>query len=325
MRSLIATAIAAVASATIMNETDFTFVQYIAKYNKNYASMAEFNERLTNFQAMDVEIKKLNSMGLSSVHGHNKFSDMSRAEMKAMNGYKPAPKDASVPVHQASNAPASVDWVAAGKVYAIQDQAQCGSCWAFSATCTVESSYAIGTNSSPLNLSEQQMVSCSKLNLGCNGGNFNYAWNYLKTNPQELNSDYPYTSGTGVSGKCTYNAALGKVSTASTAFVAVSGDPASMQSAVAIKPNSVAIEADTAYFQSYTSGIMDSTACGTTLDHAVVIVGYGTSSTGVAYWTVRNSWGTSWGESGYFQVAQSTGLGICGINQDVAYPITNNV
>jgi C1A family cysteine protease len=324
MRSLIATAVAAVSTATIMNETDFAFVQYVAKYNKNYASMAEFNERLANFQAMDVEIKNLNSMGLSSVHGHNKFSDRSRAEMKAMNGYKSAPKDASVPVHQAANAPASVDWVAAGKVYAIQDQAQCGSCWAFSATCTVESSYAIGTNTSPLNLSEQQMVSCSKLNLGCNGGNFNYAWNYLKNSPQELNSDYPYTSGTGVSGKCTYNAALGKISTAATAFVAVSGDPASMQSAVAVKPNSVAIEADTAYFQSYTSGIMDSTACGTTLDHAVVIVGYGTSSTGVAYWTVRNSWGTSWGENGYFQVAQSTGLGICGINQDVAYPMTNN-
>jgi C1A family cysteine protease len=104
--------------------------------------------------------------------------------MKMMNGYKPAPKDESNPVHQtASNAPASVDWVAAGKVYAIQDQAQCGSCWAFSATATVESSYAIATNSIPLNLSEQQLVSCSKLNFGCNGGNFGWAWNYLRNNP----------------------------------------------------------------------------------------------------------------------------------------------
>jgi len=324
MRSLIATAIAAVASAAIMNETDFAFVQYIAKYGKNYATMYEFNDRFANFQAMDAEIKKLNSMGLSSVHAHNKFSDRSRAEMKMMNGYKPAPKDESNPVHKtASNAPASVDWVAAGKVYAIQDQAQCGSCWAFSATATVESSYAIATNSIPLNLSEQQLVSCSKLNLGCNGGNFGWAWNYLRNNPQELNSDYPYTSGTGNSGTCLYNAALGKVSTQSTAFVSVAADPASIQSAVAIKPVSVAIEADTYYFQSYTSGILDSTACGTTLDHAVAIVGYGTSAAGVAYWTVRNSWGTSWGDHGYVLIAQSTGAGICGINQDVAYPLTN--
>ena len=167
------------------------------------------------------------------------------------------------------------------------------------------------------------MVSCSKLNLGCNGGNFGWAWNYLRNNPQELNSDYPYTSGTGNSGTCLYNAALGKVSTQSTAFVSVAGDPASIQSAVAIKPVSVAIEADTYYFQSYTSGILDSTACGTTLDHAVAIVGYGTSAAGVAYWTVRNSWGTSWGEHGYVLIAQSTGAGICGINQDVAYPLTN--
>jgi len=69
---------------------------------------------------------------------------------------------------------------------------------------------------------------------------------------------------------------------------------------------------------------MTGIACGTTSDHAVVIVGYGTSSTGVAYWAVRNSWGTGWGESGYFYVEQSEGLGVCGINQVVAYPLTIN-
>ena len=110
--------------------------------------MAEFKECLTNFQAMDEEIKKLNSMRLSSVHGHNKFSNMSRAEMKATNGYKPAPKDASVPVHQASNAPASVDWVAAGKVYTIVDQVQSGSCWAFSLLALLN----LPTQSAPIHL-----------------------------------------------------------------------------------------------------------------------------------------------------------------------------
>jgi C1A family cysteine protease len=143
-----------------------------------------------------------------------------------------------------------------------------------------------------------------------------------------LKSDYPYTSGAGVTGTCKYNSALGKVSTATTAYANVTtaayATIAEIQSAVAIKPNSVSIEASTSYFQSYKSGIMQGTACGTSLDHAVVIVGYGTSSTGMAYWTVRNSWGTGWGESGYFQVEQTEGLGVCGINQDVAYPFTNN-
>jgi KDEL-tailed cysteine endopeptidase len=65
--------------------------------------------------------------------------------------------------------------------------------------------------------------------------------------------------------------------------------------------------------------------CGTEMGHAVVIVGYGTdNSTGMAYWTVRNSYGAWWGESGYFRVQQTEGKGVCGINQDVAYPITKN-
>jgi len=182
--------------------------------------------------AFDAAIKTFNHEGATSKHGHNKFSDRSRAEMKAMNGYRPAPKDPNTPVHKvtsADNQPASVDWVAAGNVLAIQDQAQCGSCWAFSATATVESSYSIATNTPPLNLSEQQLVSCSKLNLGCNGGNFGWAWNYLRDHPQELNSDYPYTSGTGVTGTCLYNPALGVVSTQSpTAWTSVAGDPTSM-------------------------------------------------------------------------------------------------
>jgi len=82
-------------------------------------------------------------------------------------------------------------------------------------------------------------------------------------------------------------------------YVMVTGDPTSMQTAVAIKPNSVAIQANTSYFQSYTSGIMDSIKCGTRIDHAVVIVGYNNTNS-PPYWLVRNSWGTSWGEQGYF-------------------------
>jgi len=113
-----------------------------------------------------------------------------------------------------------------------------------------------------------------------------------------MDSAYPYTSGNfGITGKCK-NPGGGIVSTIGPSpndYVMVTGDPTDMQSAVAIKPNSVAIQADTSYFQSYTGGIMSGTACGTSIDHAVVIVGYGTSG-GVPYWLVRNSWGTGWGE-----------------------------
>lgn len=96
-----------------------------------------------------------------------------------------------------------------------------------------------------------------------------------------------------------------------------------MQCAANVGPLSVAVNAGSTGWQSYTSGIL-STNCGTAVDHAVVLVGYNTSGT-TPYWIVRNSWGASWGVSGYVNVkmdTSSTGpiLGVCGINMYVSYP-----
>ncbi len=71
-----------------------------------------------------------------------------------------------------------------------------------------------------------------------------------------------------------------------------------MAAALVNQPLSVCIEADSDVFQSYTSGILDSSACGTELDHCVTLVGYNSNSDG-DYWVVKNSWGTSWGQDGY--------------------------
>jgi len=62
----------------------------------------------------------------------------------------------------------------------------------------------------------------------------------------------------------------------------------------------------------YKSGVLDSTDCGTVLNHAVAAVGYGTEN-GKDYYIVRNSWGTSWGDEGYIKIAAVEGKGICGI------------
>ena len=88
-----------------------------------------------------------------------------------------------------------------------------------------------------------------------------------------------------------------------------------LRKAVTQMPVSVAIEADTATFQFYKSGILDSTKCGTTLDHGVVVVGFGEDN-GQEYWTVKNSWGSDWGEDGYIRIARSDSTddaGVCGI------------
>jgi C1A family cysteine protease len=149
--------------------------------------MEEYTSRFENFKFMHAEIKKFNAEG-KTVHAHNNFSDMSRAEYQAKPCYISAPKDLSAPVHDVNsvpNAPASVDWVSAGYVNEIKNQGRCGSCWAFSATSAVESSYAIAKKSRKYlyNLSEQQMVSCSTKNFGCDGGSYQTAWDYLKSSP----------------------------------------------------------------------------------------------------------------------------------------------
>jgi C1A family cysteine protease len=92
---------------------------------------------------------------------------------------------------------------------------------------------------------------------------------------------------------------------------------------VAQQPVSVAIEADTRYFQYYSGGILTSTSCGTNLDHGVLVVGYGTEK-GQKYWIVKNSWGSTWGESGYIRIARSDSTndaGICGISLSPSFPI----
>jgi len=75
-------------------------------------------------------------------------------------------------------------------------------------------------------------------------------------------------------------------------------------------------------FHQYTSGIITSTDCGTSLDHAVVAVGYGQEN-GTDYYVVRNSWTASWGEKGYVRIAAVEGEGICGIQKLSVYPKTN--
>jgi KDEL-tailed cysteine endopeptidase len=93
------------------------------------------------------------------------------------------------------------------------------------------------------------------------------------------------------------------------------------KAALATQVLSVSIEADRAVFQQYSTGIFDSTKCGTNLDHAVALVGYGTSPQ--PYYILRNSWGTSWGEQGYMKIAMVDGAGICGVQMEPLYPASN--
>ncbi len=97
-----------------------------------------------------------------------------------------------------------------------------------------------------------------------------------------------------------------------------------MKAALPTQPLAVSIQADQRVFQTYRSGVLNSTACGTSLDHAVLTVGWGVeSATGLSYWLVKNSWNTSWGDAGFIKLAIVDGRGICGGQMEPLTVATN--
>jgi len=101
-----------------------------------------------------------------------------------------------------------------------------------------------------------------------------------------------------------------------------SASTSSMEAAVCQGPVSIAIEADQTAFQLYSSGVFTGN-CGTSLDHGVLMVGFG-SQAGQNYWKVKNSWGETWGEAGYIRLCKdcnkNRGDGQCGCLMGGVYP-----
>jgi cathepsin L len=308
-----------------MNNNDYLFMRYIVEFNKEYDTVEEFNMRKANFVKAHEEIMELNNQNGSLSVRHNKFSDYTEKEYQKMLGLRnmALPNIQGVEQHEYSESnalPETVNWVTAGKVSPIQDQGQCGSCWAFSAAASLESAHAISSGDL-LKISEQQFVDCSSAygNQGCNGGWYMYAWSYAKKTSMDSEASYPYTSGrTQTAGTCNVDTSTQELKDIS--YKKVSANTTAIKTALAQQPCSVAINATSRAFSSYSSGVLSVAQCGgTQMDHAVVAVGYGTEA-GTPYYLVRNSWGTSWGDAGYVKIAQADGKGACGINQMVYYP-----
>lgn len=123
-------------------------------------------------------------------------------------------------------------------------------------------------------------------------------------------SDYPYVA---YRKSCAYKSSKG-VAYVRAWYNVARNDPVAHMKAVAKQPITVAVAASSSIYMFYRGGIISSSACGTGLNHAVTLIGYGREN-GVDYWLVKNSWGTNWGENGYFRVKRdmTNGPGICGI------------
>jgi len=301
-----------------------SFNSFKSLYGKQYLNEAEEDYRFSVYKDNLDIIEEHNRKNLGFTLGMNQFGDLTAEEFKniymgltinASNLEQTGDVHTHNPLFELAD---SVDWRTKGVVTPVKNQGQCGSCWAFSTTGSVEGACAIKTGKL-VSLSEQNLVDCSRSygNYGCNGGLMDSAFKYIIANKGiDTESSYAYTARDGT---CKFNRANVGATISSYTDVQSKSETALQNAIMNVGPVSVAIDAGHSSFQLYKSGVYFESRCSPTqLDHGVLAVGYGTDS-GKDYYIVKNSWGTDWGMQGYILMSRNKNNN-CGIATMSSYP-----
>ncbi|XP_065188606.1 cathepsin L-like [Sycon ciliatum] len=291
------------------------FQSFLKSYKPDYCNnAAEISRRADIFQANMGRIKKLqqNEKG-SAKYGVTQFADLTEQEFLARYAQstpmKPSTTMRKAPLMDVKDTPTSFDWREHNAVTAVKNQGGCGSCWAFSTTGNIEGQWAI-KKGKLVSLSEQELVDCDKVDHGCKGGLPSDAYKQImKLGGLTTEQQYPYT---GRDGSCHFNPSTEAVNI--NGSIALPQDEEQLAAWLAANgPISIGINAGPMQF--YFGGISHpwKLFCNPDhLDHGVLLVGYGVKD-GEPYWIVKNSWGATWGEEGYYLVYR--GAGVCGLNR----------
>jgi len=301
-----------------------SFKRFMDKYDKQYETADEHNLRFwtyyKNSKLWNKENRRHKEQGGSAVYGATKFADLSKEEFakfylnKVMADTDVDKARTLLPaagLMDTADTPDSVDWRDKNAVTPVKNQGMCGSCWAFSTTGNVEGQNAIQSGNLT-SLSEQELVDCDQVDEGCNGGLPSQAYLEIKRiGGLELETDYPYT---GHGDTCSFKQAKSKVQVSG--GIQLPKDEAQIAAWIAANgPVSIGINAFMMQF--YMGGVAHPwwILCRPArLDHGVLITGFGEED-GVPYWNIKNSWGTGWGEKGYYRIYR--GSNACGVSEMV--------
>ncbi|XP_020510682.2 cathepsin K [Labrus bergylta] len=265
------------------------------------------------------------ALGMHSYEmGMNHLGDMTSEEVsEKMTGLLvPDNRDPNYTVEldvgRVSKLPKSIDYRKKGMVTAVKNQGSCGSCWAFSSCGALEGQLA-KTTGQLVDLSPQNLVDCVTENDGCGGGYMTNAFKYVQQNGG-IDSEvvYPYI---GEDQPCRYNS-TGMAAQCKGYKEVPQGDEHALAVALfKVGPVSVGIDATLSSFQFYQRGVYYDRNCNKDdINHAVLAVGFGVTPKGKKYWIVKNSWGETWGKSGYILMARNRG-NLCGITNLASYPV----
>jgi len=267
-------------------------------FGLRHGSAAEDRLRLAAFRTNIGEVLRVNSdKNLPYNSAINRFSIMTDEERALFAGFNATANMQSIkprPTADEAVIPEAVDWVTKGVVTHVSDQGMCGSCWTFSGVGPLEGRYALQVGTLK-KFSEQEALECvykREEKNGCRGGQYFHQWDWYKREGRAtLAERYPYK---GKIFSCRTKWYPNELSHAKvTGYSRCSSDESGLETCLSTGPVAVGIRTSSELYQ-YNRGVFMKEQCGSPANHAVVAVGYTKE-----YYTLKNSWGERWGESGF--------------------------